>query len=70
MTIKDIKQKMLQYQDLFGGGLIDTEKIIKANTQKELAAVLNDHNDRLEDQLADAQSHLRNFKHELGLTGL
>lgn len=70
MTIKEIKQAMLQYKDFYGGDIPDTEAIEKAKSKKELAALLNNHSYRLEDMLADAQSHLRSFKQKLGLTGL
>lgn len=68
MTIAKIKKEMLAYEDFYGGDLSDTEAIKDATTKKELADIINNHRDFMVDMLADAESHLRDFKKKIGLS--
>jgi hypothetical protein len=70
MTLKKIKQEMKAYRDLWGGELIDSGDIDKAKTKKELAEILDKHNNFMTDQLEDARSNMYHFKERIGLTGL
>lgn len=67
MKIAEIKEKMTEYEDMFGGNLIDGDNIKKAKTKEELAAIIDSHNDHLEMVLNDAQNSLSRFKTKLGL---
>ena len=68
MTIKAIKEEMLLWTDFYGGDISDRDAIIKAKSKKELADVLERHRSFMEDMLADANSHLDNFKKSMKLT--
>jgi hypothetical protein len=68
MTINAIKKKMLEFRDFYGGDLCDIAAIERATTEKELAKIIEDHRDHMEAMLADADSHLDQFKKSLGLS--
>ena len=68
MTLKQIKQKMLDYTDLYNGDIPDTDAIIQAKNKKQLAAIIEKHRHLLEDMLCDAKRDLDDFKESLGLT--
>lgn len=70
MTLREIKKEMLQYTDFYGGDIPDKEAIKKAKSKKELADIIENHNRLMEDMLADAKSHLHQFKHRICLTYL
>lgn len=67
MTINEIKQRMKEYKDFYGGDLINVDDIDSCKTKSELKEIINNHYNFLEDQLADAKSHLRDMEIELGL---
>ena len=67
MDIKRIKKEMLNWHDFYGGDISDVEAIKKAKTKQELNSIIERHRDFLEDMLSDANSHLDNFKRELGM---
>ncbi len=67
MTIKAIKEEMLQWTDFYGGDIPDRDAIIKAKSKKDLAEIMERHRSHQEDMLSDAGSHLDNFKKKLGL---
>lgn len=67
MTLEKIKKEILNYRDFYGGDLPDYERIQKAKTKNELSSILEEHRDYMESMLADAHSHLDNFKRKLGL---
>lgn len=69
MKLTDIKKEMLAYEDFYGGDFSDTDEIKKAKSKEELLLICNKHEDFLTDMLADALSHLQNFKDKIGLTG-
>ena len=69
MTIKEIKNKILNWIDFYGGDIIDEETIRKAKTKREFLEVLQRHSEYLEHMAIDAQSHLNNFIKELTLVG-
>lgn len=64
-SISKIKTEMKSYRDFYGGDIPDTERIDKCADEEELKQVLNDHERLLEDMLADALSHLNNFRKRL-----
>jgi hypothetical protein len=68
MTIKDQKQKMLEYKDFFGGQLLDYEEIEKAKSKLALAKIIDAHYDHIENMCNDAQHSLERFKKEIKLT--
>lgn len=67
MTIKQIKEKILNWTDFYGGDIIDREEVKTAKTKKELTDSLHHHKRFLENQNIDAISHLEEFEKELGL---
>jgi hypothetical protein len=67
MQLTQIKNKMYEWTDFYGGDIPDQEAIRQAKTKDELAQVLSKHKRHLEDMLSDAISHLDSFKNELGL---
>lgn len=68
ITLKEAKKRMLEYTDFFGGDFSQTDLIENAKSKVELYKVFEQHRNLLEDMLADAQSHLENFKRELGVS--
>ncbi len=67
LSIKDIKLKMVEFRDFYGGDLLYEDEIKKSKTKKELASILEKHRSFMEDMLSDAMSHLDNFKKSVGL---
>lgn len=67
MKLSEIKNKMFEWTDFYGGDIVDHEAIRRAKTKDELAEVLNSHKRLLENMLCDAIRHLDIFKNELGL---
>ena len=65
--IENLKEKMLNYVDFFGGGFIDLLAIRNATTKEELEKEFQKHHDFMADALSDAQSSLAKFKKEIGL---
>lgn len=70
MIIEQIKAKMLEYRDFYGGDIMYAQEIKEAKTKKELAKIINNYRGHLEDMLSDAHGHLDNFKTEIGLNNL
>lgn len=66
MKLEQIKKRMLEYRDFYGGDLIVTDKINEARTKEELNEILHQHENLLEDSLIDALNHLKKFKREVG----
>ncbi len=58
---------MLEYIDFYGGDITQTDEIKNATTREELAEILERKRSQMEDMLADANSHLDNFKKRIGL---
>lgn len=67
MKIADIKYKMMEYRDFYGGDLYSYDEISKAKSKKELLNLLNRHESHMESMLSDAMSHMSKFKKEVGL---
>ncbi len=67
MKIEKIKNKMIEYRDLFGGSLINVEEVDKCSTKEELAELIDAHETFIEGMATDAQSALQRFKRNLGL---
>lgn len=67
MKIDLIKAAMLDYRDIYGGELFGSDKIEKARTKRQLADIIDKHNDHMCDVLQDAESNLRSFKRKLEL---
>lgn len=67
MTLLEIKNRMLEWSDFYGGDLPDYERIKNAKTKRELARILEDHRTFMELMLSDANRHIDDFKRELGL---
>ncbi len=67
MKIADIKKKMIDHRDYFGGDIPQTDEIEKAKTKKELARIMNSYEKTLELMAVDAISHHSRFRKELGL---
>lgn len=68
MKIKEIKSKLLKWQDFYGQDIVDTRSIEKAKTKEDLRQVLESHKFWLENQNIDALQDLANFIDALGLT--
>lgn len=67
MTLDKIKTEMKKYRDFYGGDLISLNEIDNATSKKELSKLLEEHRLHMEKMLADAHSHIDNFKSKLGL---
>ncbi|MDQ7798512.1 MAG: hypothetical protein RDU76_06175 [Candidatus Edwardsbacteria bacterium] len=67
MKIAEIKKKLLEWHDFFGGDLLWEDEIKRAKTKVELGQILERHRMHMEDMLSDAKSHLDSFKEEIGL---
>lgn len=67
MTIEECKNKLLEFKDFYGSDLIVFEKIIDAKTYNDIEDILRGHEYLLENTHAEALSHLRNFRNELGI---
>lgn len=67
MTLDEIKQEMMSYQDFFGGQLLEVQSIKHAKTKEDLKVIIDSHNDHLEMMVTDAQSSLNRFRQRLGL---
>ena len=62
------KNRIFEWTDFYGGDIISADAVRNAKTKKDLADALEEHRSFMEAQLSDANSHLDNFKKELGLT--
>ena len=71
MTIKAIKEKMLLYNDFYGGCFLNTKEIENAKSKKDLVAIIEKHRDFLngflKDMVSEADSNLDRFKRSTGL---
>lgn len=65
MTLKETKDKMIEYRDFYGGDL--SGDIQRARSKKELSKIIDDHESLMEEMLADAKSDLNTFKESLDL---
>ena len=65
--ILNIKNKMKDYVDLFGGKLKDVDRVDSAKNIIELENIINDHYDYITDMATDAQNSLSRFKTKIGL---
>lgn len=68
MTIGKIKKEMLEWKDFWGGEIINSDEIDKAKTKKELAQILDRHENFMKYQAIDAESHLENFRRKLNIS--
>ena len=67
MEIVEIKEKMKEYTDIYGGSFLDISEINEASTFIELAGIIDRHSEHIESMERDAQSNLAHFKQRLGL---
>lgn len=67
MRITEIKKKMMEWEDFYGGDIFYTAEIRNAKTKKALADIMETYSRYLEDQAIDAQTHFEGFVKELGL---
>ena len=67
MTLKEKKERMLNFRDLAGFDFTATDVIKSAKTNSDLDRVLNDHISWLEDHLADTISSVEHLRNELKL---
>lgn len=67
MKISEIKKKMLKWRDFYGADIFESDRIKKARTKKELAAVLRDYQRHMEDREQDALGHFEQFRNSLDL---
>lgn len=67
MNIDEIKEKMLDHRDFFGGQIIYIDEIKNAKTLKDLSDVLNKYETHLEMLALDAINYHCNFRKKLGL---
>ena len=67
MTLKQIKEKMLNWKDFYGQDFVNDYEIKKAKTKEQLKKIIQGHIHFLENQAIDAQQHALEFKKELGL---
>lgn len=70
MNIEEIKDRMRNYQDLFGQPLLNHSDINACTTMYELADIIDLHDSHLENMANDAQNALGRFKREIGLSSL
>lgn len=62
-----LKQKVKDYRDYFGGKILDYDVIDFCSTEEELADLLKNHDNHIEDMCNDAHCSLSRFKKSLGL---
>lgn len=67
MEIEKIKKEMLKFKDLYGGELLESDKIEKAKTEKDLVEIIESHRTHLEMMANDASRNLDRLKERLGL---
>lgn len=68
LTLDEIKSKMIDWRDFYGGQLLDIEAVKKANTKEELIEIIEEHSQHIEAMETDAQGHLSKFQKEIGLS--
>ena len=66
-TIQGIKEQMKAFRDFYGGDLLDIDEIDSCKTAEQLSEIIRQHEAYMENALADALSHLNQFKSKLGL---
>jgi hypothetical protein len=64
MEIKEIKEKMIAYRDLYGQQM-NVDSINLATTKEELASIIDTHEQHIEDCCNDATRSLGRFKQSL-----
>jgi hypothetical protein len=67
MNIKEKKKRILNWSDFYGGDIIDESMVKKAKSNNDLKNALNRHAHYIETMAIDAQTHLNQFKKDLGL---
>jgi hypothetical protein len=67
MDIDEIKIKMLNYIDYYGGGLINEYDIMNATTKEQLIDIIRSHRRFMEYMLSDALGSLKSFELTLNL---
>lgn len=67
MSIKEIKKEMLKFKDLYGGELLDIDKVKQTKTKKELYEIIESHRNHMEMMQNDSDRHLDRFQQKLGL---
>jgi hypothetical protein len=67
MKISEMKQKILTWEDFYGGDILDSNAVKKARTKEELKGCLERHRQHMDDMANDACRHLDRFAKELGL---
>ena len=67
MTLKNIKQKVLNYRDFYGADIMYTDRIKSAKNKSQIAEVIHNYRHFLELQAIDAQKHLDEFERSLNL---
>ena len=61
LTIKQIRKKLLQWEDFYGQDLVNTDNIKKCKTKNDCLVILQSHRRFQEDQNIDAGSDLDSF---------
>jgi len=67
MRIEEIKKEMLKYKDLYGGKLLDEDKIEGSKTKNDLDEIIESHRNHIEMMANDADRSLDRLKERLGL---
>lgn len=67
MEIEEIKIKMKEHKDFFGGNLLEVDKIDSCTTKEELKEIIKSHYNYIEDMCNDAQCSLDKFERTLEL---
>jgi hypothetical protein len=65
--IAEIKKAMIEFEDFYGGDLLNISDVPKAKSKKELAEIIDRHSAHMESMLSDALRHIDNFKKNLRL---
>lgn len=65
--LNEIKHKLKEYRDFFGGQLNRYDLIDEACNVLDLEKIVDDHYDYISDMASDAKSSLDKFKREIGL---
>ena len=67
MNLQQLKNKMIAFRDFYGGDLLMVEEVENAETEQQLAEIIENHRNHIEDMANDAIRHLDRFKSQLGL---
>lgn len=67
MEIKEIKEKMLEWEDFYGADIMQKQDIKKARTKRELNEIMEAYARHMEDRESDARAHFDKFHASLDL---